>query len=457
MIMKNCPIYKIFTFCLTVLLLQACSTADEPFLPEPTEGVQRFIELNLASGVQTRTQDPDKAGDENESYVGVIDIYLKKEGDNKLIFVGRASLNAMTAKVLVPNSIASGEYYLYVVGNPYSTNPESSYSGFIYEHEATNPSDLWRSRSFLMANTTNNLKPEYNDVNGGVKINIPESTDAEAAVDLERLAVKVTTDCSELKVDEIMKCPIMSPTGAEYPIKKVTIVETALVNCVNSFNMIQQWNDNMLNQKPINSSATIKLNLITPSSSPYYNIKTGYYNKPTDEKIEYVNQGDAMFCLENNAPYYEESLTGTTIARSTTKMKGRATAVLFKIQVKWKADDEDQTFYRFGNKLFSDFETLKSEYGVTEDNEAVKCYKNGYMYHIYWLKDGKYVNEAGDPYYAVMRNTWFELKIMKIGWGTDSPGDEYDPEDPIDSEDMDFGVILKVNRWKLHDIVHELK
>lgn len=450
--MKNWMTYKELIFCLVCILLQACSAMTDNLLPESPEKDRKYIELSLFPDVESRTQIPEEEGSKSESTIRSVDIYLREPKADDLIYIGQTFVVGTTARILVPPTVPEGEYYLYVVANANFTPmcTRNDFKGrFILKGYSP-----WESNHFLMANTTNDLLQGINDEDGGVKITISKSDDVEVTVKLERLAVKVDTECGEVNTEKITTQTIMGEDEKEYPINSVEVVETALVNCVNSFHLIQQWNDQWGNQS---SSYPLNLQLVTPSSDTGYSMKDGYYNRVSDGNIQFVPQSTTMYCLENNSPDYTK-LKDCNLPSDFTKMKGRVTAVMFKTRIIWEGVNGDNTLYRFGNKLFASVSALRKSYpNVQEDNEGVKCYRDGYMYHLIWLVEDGYLNKEGKPYYAVMRNTWFKLDVNTIGWGKDSPDDGYEEEDPIDEEMEDIGVTIKVNQWTIHSMEHTLQ
>ena len=195
-----------------------------------------------------------------------------------------------------------------------------------------------------------------------------------------------------------------------------------------------------------------------------------------------ANKSTTIYCLENVSPLYAKfmsSYDNKTINTSNsdpleTCMRNRATAVLFRVRAKLTEDgnntgdlivdpdkgswanrktlstDDDgyKTFYCYGNKVTSRLSLLLDKYpdlttqGITTAstvkelrNAGVKVYEDGYMYYMHWIMDQNYQyfwsyeREEGEAfpfnYYAVMRNTRYEVNVSKITeLGMDLPGRE---------------------------------
>lgn len=194
-----------------------------------------------------------------------------------------------------------------------------------------------------------------------------------------------------------------------------------------------------------------------------------------------------MYCLENASPLYIDFRTDFNKANGDLQnwysiweqllkdgMKNRITAVLFRVRAKIKNDThttEDlkpdpnpgkwdrvntraenaegyRTFYTYNeyitpylDELIAAEPGLKGK-GITASssikdlrNAGVRVYEDGYMYYIHWITDQNYQymwnydDEAdeGDKFnfYAVMRNTRYEVKVSTVKRiGMDLPGRE---------------------------------
>lgn len=195
-----------------------------------------------------------------------------------------------------------------------------------------------------------------------------------------------------------------------------------------------------------------------------------------------ANKTATLYCLENASPLYAKfmsSYDNITIDTGNrypleTCMRNRATAVLFRVRAKlqddvnntgdliedpdkgmWNtgmtkmsSDDGYKTFYCYNsmvtsrlNLLLDKFPDLTSQ-GITTAstvkelrNAGVKVYEDGYMYYMHWIMDQNYqyfwsyTYEEGEAYpfnyYAVMRNTRYEVNVSKVkDLGMDLPGRE---------------------------------
>lgn len=217
--------------------------------------------------------------------------------------------------------------------------------------------------------------------------------------------------------------------------------------------------------------------------------------------------GKPMYCLENNSPNYLDFLpdfdSSTDIASNEqryvpalmTKMRGRTTGVLFRVRAKMQDDthgnedldkdpdpgdwtaarngvqtkraaDEYPTFFCYKNQTFSSVKAMLeanqelASKGIGEAssvrdlrNSGIQVFENGYMYYIYWIKDLNYEfawtgkddfeKHESFRYYAVLRNTFYDLKVSRVTQvGMDLPGREIDGDgNVIDGERFDKAPI----------------
>lgn len=452
---------KIHTYLLwgILLLLAACTTDHESDFPE--ERGNNLLCLTLTTNADSRTQIPDKDGTEAESFIKSADIYLVNSTHTDVIGPMPIIVINSYGATEIPDGM-TGEYYMYVVANPTRTYSTESYDKFIGEYTIPNPSSVWEPYHFLMVNTTNDIVIDTNDNNGGVKITIPGNADVYATVNVERLAVKV-----EVKTDlitgenktaniKLIGQPVKGIDDASTTtITDVVVEGSTLINCISSYNLIQQWSNGTnivtMLDKPQDYSDVL---LVTPSSTEGF---TNYYNKPenSDTEWNWTSAGTPMYCLENNPPKYSDELPDT-------KAKGLPTGILLKVKVSLGDDVVSDTFYRFGNRLYTSMQALRLDYPedvVSSDNPGIKEYKDGYMYYTVYLKDDRYTMPETDKYYfAVFRNSWNTISIKGISnFGKDEPGDEYDPEDPIDEEKEGINIEVRANFWTIIKTNHILK
>lgn len=190
-----------------------------------------------------------------------------------------------------------------------------------------------------------------------------------------------------------------------------------------------------------------------------------------------ANKSATIYCLENASPLYinfmpdyDNKTISTGEYSLETCMRNRATAVLFRVRAKlqedtnntgdlivdpdkgtWSrssSDDGYRTFYCYGTAVTSRLNVLLekcpdlTKQGITTAstvkelrNAGVKVYEDGYMYYMHWIIDQNYQYfwsyryEEGEAfpfnYYAVMRNTRYEVNVSKITeLGMDLPGRE---------------------------------
>ena len=170
-------------------------------------------------------------------------------------------------------------------------------------------------------------------------------------------------------------------------------------------------------------------------------------------------------------------------------MKGRVTAVAIRVHCElvdggyytedlpldpnegiWtRAAGSSKTFYMYNDICYGDLEkliamnpsltTISTTSTVSQlRNAGVKVFEDGYMYYVHWIKDQNYKDD-GEHYYSVMRNTYYGLEVQEInGFGEDIPGgDDYNPYDPIDVEDISLILTTTVRDWTEYDIDVTLK
>lgn len=456
-------------FALLILLLAGCD--HEPTSMESgKETGGTYISLHFSQLGRSRTLDSELPGSEIETEIKNVQILFFDTDDNKAVINESISEDDITWNyegkgygytdpIKLKTTLLDGNYWIYVVANGESSIAlqTSSYADFVGSYTSDNVSDIY-STEFLMVNKQDAIT-EGNTSNGGVFFSMQQGIGdihhpVQVLVDVERLAVKIAPNADSFDASSIIETDLRG--GGK--IADFVIEDFALANCVNQFNLIQQWRKG----ENYTSDSDKDMLLITPSSATSYSIASGYERQMKDLKdSDFVPITNSLYCLENNSPYYLEELGITdSNALPYTKMKGRTTAVIFRAKATLS---DGETFYRYNDTLYGDLGVLLAEniLGLSPDastvdlrNQGIEVFENGYVYYTYWIKDTNYT-DRNEEYYAVMRNTWYKLKITGVnGIGSDVPGGEsYNEEDPIDQEnsipqDVKIIIKLRVNAWK---------
>ena len=504
--MKYVITYIIILF--TVLTLYACIGEETPIDNPSDKKAEMYLTLSLNRPEDTLTR---TAGDETEEHEagesGISNAKIILVGNGHTIFevfnddIEWESNKGTYTTQPIPLNIPVGTYYLYMIANaahqdgttPFPTTMTYDNITSIYTLNPTGQAGMDKlstANYFMMANVQNNLSED--DCYGGVEIIVRQGEHTtiddplSVHVNLERLACKVTASLSENIKPAILNTKLIASGNSDYVIDAVTLDGIGLVNCVNQYHLIQQWEEGTGFTTPEDRN----MQLVTPSYSLSYSLDDGYYNRISEYisgKSLFKTKKTPLYCLENNSPYYDKLTKNDQIAAPGTKMKGRVTGVLFRIKAVITRehssnediieDDQDpgiwtkaapvvRTFYRYEGGLYADIPILVSENpslsGKTTTMElrdaGVEVYENGYMYYIYWIKDKNYTND-GKTYYAVIRNTLYELTITNIkAIGNDIPGgNDYDETDPIDYLHTDIDVTLKNSGWDLHEYWHIIR
>lgn len=520
---------------LTAGLYTSC-TSESILGSEKGEGesATRYIRLTLnAPHPDTRTQVPDTDDTPEESKISSVNLYLVKDGQTAVQSLGRASvvpLNDGTweAYSYLPSDAAVGDkYYLYVVANQgkdaYSTAGQDALIG-VYTagagDDSNNPAApawVWQPNRFLMTNTTNIASADaINYSKAGAAFIVSAEPKTEVTVSIERLAVKVEVDASQMQPIDPEKVNVNMgvETGkGECTVKEIKIIRTTLVNCVKQYNLVQHWGADGNDFVDDVTARPSQKWLYTPSSATTYLVDdNGYYNRltvTTDAQgnvtggtdpetlngwVEANNDAGAgtkhyMYCLENNPPTWNTEYPETPITIIGTKSNGRTTAVVVEAQVIVSDETQltDGTVYRFGDKLYTTEKAFMQEKypdlsGTEYDeklaqlkaNRSLQTFEGGKMYYTVYLIDDRYTHTeagvagdvsssnrgsaaAGQPYYyyAVFRNSWNVLTINSIvGWGDDKPTEP--PTDPIDKTKLGLSTTVRANYWKIESREHTL-
>lgn len=172
-----------------------------------------------------------------------------------------------------------------------------------------------------------------------------------------------------------------------------------------------------------------------------------------------------LYCMENNSDNY----------------RGNTTGLIYRWRVIHATSDRlagENCFYGYNSEYFSTLQDLIAKYPAafgTDDYETavdllknqiarfrakyqIKVYAEGNVYYTHYIKDQNHVNEEGDCYYAIMRNTVYQLNVVKLmRIGDDIPGGwTPHPEWPVDYQETYMQVQVKINPWLLSNTEIEL-
>lgn len=446
-----------------------------------------YLRLNIIQDKNpTRTEgDITYAGTEAESNISNMHVYLAKQD-----FSGISKLTEFTKLYQTPTGytselvkVNSGDYWLYLVANAIHSDDTrfvpstSSVDLFMGKHTIDGNEHMDKfvtSDFFLMSNQQNYAIEADEYIKGGVPVSINDintiDNPAVVSVKLDRLSSKIVPAVADECESAINGAELLSDED-KYYIDNINIEGVALLNCVKQFNLIQQWY-----KGSIYTWAPHDMKLFSPSGiadyplDAYYNQLSEYVDKTTmtvNPSAVFFEPGTPLFCLENNSFNYKSVYIDT-------KYKGRATAVLFKVKARTyqKTDDGTEpselpghTFYRYNTLCFAMLDDLKANnpelsdlHTITELRQAgVQVYEEGYMYYIHWIKDTNYTN-GGENYYAVMRNTWYDLTVTRIsGFGDDIPGGGYEPGEPIDLDKTDIVIYPVCEKWAFYEVTHSFE
>lgn len=448
---------------MTGIILSSCDNRIED--DKPVSGLRISLSVD---GTSTKATE---AATASESKISTADLYMCKadashSGFCKVDAVLDSDTNTLTADV----SDMVGTWLVYVVANcpSWLELDDTDYDSFLtsVSDVKSNLAAIWTSDNFMMFNT-------YDSTEAGVEVSLDAMTST-YTVHLQRVAVKVVPESDDF-IDFAPYHTVVPGSTDTWVISGIRLDGAALLNCVNTFNLLQQ-------------KASDKV--VTPSSVETYSLTDGYYDVVPasvtfSEPDATTNEFAPLYCLENNSPLYseftdEEIKAEALYAITGTKMKGRVTAVIFRAQVslangfdsgadldplekdptngQWdntKAGghiDEPRTFYRYKNSYFADLEILKTTYpteftastydAATLRGMGVNVYENGHMYYTYYIKDI-------DNDYSVTRNTCYRLKVNTIAsFGDEVPGGSgYVRTDPIDVKEPVLGVSLVIADW----------
>lgn len=513
-----------------------------------------IVNLDIKSDIATRTAgDSEVDPTDEESEISSVQFFLaawdatnsKPASNTQVIKISDTDVDGTSVGANV--NLSGGNYLLYVIANCPSglTLDLDSYDDFIGSYgeaassitnvngSITDVTKIWDDDNFMMVNSV-----DYNTgtgcYNGGVLVNFANQN-ITAEVAIERVSAKIIADQDKFIDFSASMQKVLGPYDdvageyVDYVISSAKIDAWALMNCVNSFNLIQKYTTDTRDFHKLLSTDDLKDVIVTPSSDdtkypvakkttvPATNMKSvGYYytnpeftgfnattNEPEYTELEFVDAGETLYCLENNPPYYPTTYTKNdgstpTPAVSDSKMKGRATAVVFRAQIlladgfdadaytgshdgtdpvgiddtpgtwdeyptKAYTTDLVRTIYEYKGKYYADDARLKADNTALSscaDNAAlraagVKVYENGYMYFTYYITNTG-IPGCHAPYYCVERNKCYKLTVKAVsGLGDDLPCDysHYDPEDPVDMAIPRLKVTVDVLPWKVKETV----
>lgn len=487
---------------MAAVTLTACSERFGDNEASHSDGRTFYVKVAPANVGATRTMGTSQEADtEEESAISDTPfprLYLVDPSTKAVTYLNDQdyfSVESSTAEITLPASFTSPTYLLYADVN-WSFNPTTTdYSSFVGAYTPTNITDLWKPNYFMMANVQNDINVGVSDPtpNGGVAVSLGQTV----TIPVERLAAKVVPCASE----DVLFRPVglmMAGSNGSQKLTKMFFRGASLINCVKSFNHIQQWKAGQNEGEKV---------LVTPSSSTSYSLADGYYNRLGMDELTYSDLGMAQYCAENNSPYFSEFNDDPSIdvtnpdAVVGTKMKGRVTGIVFRVQAalvdgeseteelildgeegSWLTEsnsasnaqgrtraDEDNglpelgtgesfsTFYGYRGAYYTDVATLKSENSALADvadtpealrANGVSVYEDGYMYYTWYILDQNYT-DGGNHYLSVMRNTRYRVEVSEISAiGDDVPGGRgYEATDPINVNGPLIKVALTISAW----------
>lgn len=461
------------------------SSCDKDYVPE--KQITSTFTIKLAvDGSSTTTKTTGSERDEaleEESYISSVRLFSVAANLSSITEITEFEFSPGSSiiEASIPSTCSSG--LLYVIANcpDWLTINTDSYSDFVgsYSGQNSNIPDLWADNNFMMVNVQNRATEAGVD-KAGIPYDLADGNEAE--VRLERLAVKINAAPSE-SINYRPLWTSVTGNGIVYSVTTMNIDGVALLNCVNSFNLVQQWDKG----EGWTADGCAEQILVSPSSNKTYSLTGGYYDTVPSSLVFYPTD-KTYYCLENNSPIYDILDDGTTLDFVPgTKMKGRVTALVFRVQAKiasrfdseviineplyveedehtWteittkagSTDEQARTFFRYKGLCYADASLLPakaregvedlSDYNALREN-GVSVYEGGYMYYTYWIEDTNYT-DGGKHYLSVMRNTYYDLTVNSIdAFGDDLPCGEYIGTDPILLANPKISVSLKILDW----------
>lgn len=494
------------------LSLSACSSDDDSG-NSSSEKAQAYMTLQLVGpqAVQSRTlpgEDGTETGTAVENKITKVQVLLCNLGNTTIAHVypltGTALTETSTGVVTKPFQVQTGTYDVYVVANPKTDlNVGDDVNTLVLDDVtmATMKSDYAADNNFMMFSQCHGT-----DQVKGTSITITEANGYDnpatcAAINLDRLPVKIKSTLAD-------NPDISGVTNEASIITAVSLEGFKLLNGAKKTNLQQHWSaasdSKNTNVTPIlwnNVLQVPSMNGTTGTDFDYYNHITDFrtitttgsgtsatYTAVKDRYFNVDAYGTSatsdIYCMENNP----------TVAGGDQAQVGNTTGLVYQIKATVTGSDNlagENCFYWYGTSYFasladlvrayptvftsarSDLSTAQSELttAMAQSDDAqetalsnfrvkynIKVYKNGIMYYTYYIKDENYVNGAAaglKPYYSVMRNTIYDLKVTALQRvGTDVPGGwnpEISSSDPVDQTKVYMVVEAKVNPWVLNN------
>lgn len=486
------------------LSLFACSGSGDylPLDDNNNTSAQTYMTINLAGSTSSRTVgDETEAGvDPNENKIASLAIALVNTADNSVDLFTSPVLNptSETAVSVAPFLIRKGTYRILLVANPTQAaitalNNANNYASLQLALNEINT--FANNNSFMMTNAVNYKGDVTNIPTVTVTADNIASNPAhpQNAIQLDRMAVKIRMSSAMTAADKSYKINGGAVALRKYVDGKLTTVSYnkvvmksyALLNTYKHANLYQSWSA---------TSATNNQLLVTPNSNKDYatadfnNIMDTYstrtksasytsgYSSLVDltHNIALTSLTSASYCLENNSKTSTQISSAVNANVYYTKQQSTTTGVLFRAQL-LDGNDKGLTFYSYNGRLYADLASIQADYtnvfagkAVSEVEKmsvenirtsyGVKVYQDGYMYYTHYIYDQNYTDPAAvaagasnNRYYAVLRNSIYEMNVTGIRRvGDDIPGGwDYTGEDDIDKKDATLQIELTVSPWVL--------
>ena len=505
---------SLFLAAMTLMGFIACSNNDEPEYGEnQTVNTYLRIQLTDGEGMTSRTLPKEgevEIGTEAETKISNLLVLIYDEaGVLKKTFVTDNMKNTVDGAQTAIFPMGVGKYQVYVVANASEMEADwANQSGFdVKQAQITGLSKKKMINNyaadfhFIMFNESNGT-----DRLAGVPIEIAVANTynnpATCVIALDRLAVKIESQLGALNIDEVK-----GELGSEFTNVGVQLKGFKLLNGATQVNLQQKWTHVMASVYPYDNMLVTPWLMSADSIFDYYakyaDFRTITYNN--EGGYEYVRDNyslmdfysgdpfEPIYCMENNP-----SWNGTSMMDA---MRGNTTGLVYQFLLSFDGSDGlagTNCFYAYGGKFFPSLKKIQDTYpNVFDDanstslNKAedlaaaqeelralyaqddvysgiaefrgkyqVKVYMDGLMYYIYYIKDKNY-EQSEKNYYAVMRNTVYDLTVQKLlRVGDDIPGGwnpDTKPYDPVDPTNTYMNVTVKVNPWVMNKEDIELK
>ena len=503
-----------FLFLMAMVLMSfvACSNDDEMEDLSP-KAVNTYMQIQLTGDelMPSRTLPQDgnvEPGTLEETKISnLLVLIYDEEGVLKKTFVTEVMKNtndgAQTA--IIPMGV--GRYQVYVVAN--FSDKEAAWADQMgFDVKQAQIEGITKKmmvnyyaadHRFIMFNQCNGV-----DKTAGVPIDIAVANDyqnpATCVVRLDRLAVKIQSKLADLNIDKVK-----TEVGADFIDVGVRLKGFKLLNGATKVNLQQCWTHKLSTVYPYENMLVTPWLMEEDSLFSYYgkyadfrtiryNEQGGYiYVRDNYSKMDFYSgvADGPIYCMENN-PCWD----GTSVVDA---MRGNTTGLVYQFLLEYKGSDElagESCFYGYGGKFFPSLAKIQETYpnvfdkadlkstdkavdlaaaqaelkalyaqediydGVAEfrGKYQVKVYMDGLMYYIHYIKDKNY-EDSEKNYYAVMRNTIYDLTVKQLlRVGEDIPGGwnpDAKPYDPVDPTNTYMNVTVKVNPWVMNseDIV----